>query len=48
MARKYKYKYQIVNTSTIAGLRKAERLKEAGWVIISTSINQIIFEKKQH
>ena len=40
-----KYEYKRIVTNTLENLRKAEKLKEQGWKIISSSMFEIIFEK---
>ena len=39
------YKYKRIDTSTLAGLKKAEWYKARGWKIISTGFYTIVFEK---
>lgn len=41
-----KFKYEVADTSTLAGLEKAEKLKAAGWIIYSTGLFLIYFRKK--
>lgn len=41
-----KTRYAVADTSTLQGLKKAERLKEAGWTIYSTGLFLIYFYKK--
>ena len=41
-----KLKYRTVDTSTLAGLRRAERLKRLGWTIVRTGLFLITFEKR--
>ncbi len=38
--------YKTINTRTLEGLRKAEKLKSLGWVIYSIGFNTISFYKK--
>ena len=38
--------YKRVDTSTLKGLKQAERLKSRGWKIIQTGLFTILFEKK--
>jgi hypothetical protein len=40
------YKYKSVDTSTLAGLKRAEWYKAHGWKIISVGLFVITFEKK--
>jgi hypothetical protein len=41
-----KFQYATADTSTLAGLKKAEQLKELGWKIIHTGLFLIQFERK--
>lgn len=40
-----KFKYQTVDTSTLKGLKKAERLHQNGWKITNSGLFLIWFEK---
>ena len=40
-----RFKYKSVDTSTLEGLKEAERYKANGWKIISTGFYTIIFSK---
>ncbi len=40
-----KYEYKTADTSTLEGLKQAERLKAAGWKIISSGLFLIMFER---
>jgi len=42
-----KIKYITVNTKTLAGLKKAERLKQKGWIIGSVGFWTIQFHKSK-
>jgi len=42
------HKYKSINTRTLTGLKKAERLKKQGWKIVSVGFETIIFEKESH
>ena len=39
-------KYRTVDTSTLAGLKEAEKLKAAGWVIYRTGLFLVYFMKR--
>jgi len=39
-------KYKIVDTSTLRGLKQAERLHANGWKVIRTGLFLIWFERK--
>jgi len=39
------FKYKTVDTSTLEGLKQAERLLENGWRIIQTGLYILVFEK---
>ena len=41
-----RYEYRTVDTSTLAGLKTAERLHLAGWRIIRSGLYLIYFERK--
>ncbi len=41
------FDYKRVDTSTLKGLEEAEKLKEAGWKIISSGLYSILFEKER-
>lgn len=41
-----KTQYRTIDTSTLKGLREAERLKAAGWTIAYTGLFLIWFYKK--
>ena len=41
-----KYKYASVDLRTVKGIKKAKKLKENGWRIISHSPDVIVFEKE--
>lgn len=41
-----KFKYRTIDTSTLKGLKQAERLHENGWKIIRTGLFLIWFEKE--
>lgn len=43
MARKARQQYKTISTHTLAGLKEAERLKAAGWKIISSGLFSIVF-----
>lgn len=43
-----KFKYRIVNTKTLEGLKEAEKLKRNNWKIINIGLYEIIFEKKEN
>jgi len=38
--------HREVSTHTLAGLKEAERLKAAGWKIITSGLFRIVFERK--
>jgi len=40
------YKYKTVDTSTLKGLKQAERLHRLGWKTIRVGLFLIYFEKK--
>lgn len=40
------FKYKTVDTSTVEGLKRAERLVARGWKIISVGFWQLILEKE--
>lgn len=40
-----KYAYKTVDTSTLAGLQEAERLKASGWEITRTGLFLVWFQK---
>jgi len=40
-----KTKYRTVDTSTLAGLKLAERLKATGWTIYRTGLFLVYFSK---
>lgn len=40
-----RYEYKTESTHTLAGLRRAERLKANGWKIISSGLFLIQFER---
>ncbi len=42
-----KIKYITIDTRTIEGLKKAEALKEKGWIVGSVGLNTIQMYKKQ-
>ena len=42
-----KVKYKRIDTWTLEGLKKAERLKAAGWVAYSAGFGVIDFYKKK-
>ena len=41
-----KFIYKTVDTSTLKGLKEAEKLKEKGWKIIRAGLFLIQFEKE--
>lgn len=41
-----KFKYKTIDTSTIEGLKQAERLHRLGWKTISVGLFLIVFEKQ--
>jgi hypothetical protein len=41
-----KFEYRTVDTSTIDGIEKAERLQARGWRIIRTGLYLIQFERE--
>ena len=38
--------YKTVDTSTLAGLREAERLQEAGWKIVRSGLWLVYFQRR--
>jgi len=42
-----KTQYKNVDTSTLAGLKQAEKLKASGWIIYSIGLFIIRFYKKE-
>ena len=42
-----KYEYERVDVTTIDGIKRAEKLHEQGWKIISSSLFSIQFERKR-
>jgi hypothetical protein len=44
--KRFIYKYRTVDTSTLAGLKAAERLHVSGWRMIRSGIYIVQFEKK--
>lgn len=40
------FEYKTVDTSTLKGLKQAERLKENGWKVISVGLFNIQFERE--
>jgi hypothetical protein len=42
-----KFKYITVDLRNMKGVKKAEKLKNNGWNIISNSIDTLIFEKRR-
>ncbi len=38
-------KYRTVDTSTMRGLKTAERLKDSGWKIVRTGLHLVYFAK---
>lgn len=41
-----KFEYRTVDTSTLEGLKKAERLHQSGWKMIRTGLFLIQFERE--
>jgi hypothetical protein len=41
-----KYEYKTVDTSTISGLKEAEKLQEDGWTIGSVGLFRVQFYKE--
>jgi len=41
-----RYEYKRVDVSTLDGLKKAERLQENGWKLISCGLFSDLFERK--
>jgi hypothetical protein len=41
-----KTEFKTVDTSTLAGLKEAERLKEEGWSIYRTGLFLVYFKRK--
>jgi hypothetical protein len=41
-----RYEYRTVDTSTLKGLKSAERLKESGWTIDRIGLFLIYFSRK--
>ena len=41
-----RFEYRTVDTSTLTGLRQAERLHAAGWKIIRTGLFLVYFERR--
>lgn len=41
-----KYTYKRIDITTLNGLKKAEKLKTDGWVIVNSTPFTLIFEKK--
>jgi len=39
------HRYKTIDTRTLAGIRQAERLKRAGWIIVSVGFYRIQFMK---
>jgi hypothetical protein len=42
-----KHQYKTVDTSTLKGLRQAERLQAAGWTIMSVGLFLVRFYKRK-
>lgn len=40
------FAYRSVDTSSLAGLEKAERLHARGWKVISAGLYRLVFERK--
>ena len=38
--------YKTVDTSTLAGLKHAERLLEAGWKIVRSGLSLVYFQRR--
>lgn len=41
------YEYKLVDTSTLKGLKQAERLHANGWKIIATGLFTIQFQREK-
>ena len=41
-----KYSYKKIDISTVAGLKKAERLQAKGWKAISVGTRNVLLEKQ--
>ena len=41
-----KFEYKTIDTSTLKGLKEAERLHQTGWKMIRTGLFLIQFERK--
>ncbi len=41
------FKFETVETRTLAGLKKAEKLQAQGWKVVSTSIHGALLMEKQ-
>jgi hypothetical protein len=41
-----RYEYKLIDTTTVDGLKEAEKLKEDGWKIQAVGFSDIQFEKK--
>lgn len=42
-----KFEYKTIDTSTLAGLREAERLQADGWRIIRSGLYLVQFERRK-
>ena len=43
----FKYEYKSIDTSTIEGIKEAEKLHESGWKIVQVGLFTILFEKER-